>query len=310
MPEESVLIVGTVSNVSNVLIKEFEKVFKSLSRFKSISTYLVESDSTDNTKEVLDELKRMYSNFEYAELGTLKNSIPDRIERIRFCRNLYIKFIRDNIKGKNWDYIIVADLDGMNSKLTPDAVNSCFEDTPNWDACFANQKYGYYDLYALRHPEWMPGNCFDDLAKEKAKIPFKYFESSNLFLKTMALFIFDRARKVAIYDKMKILGVNSEWIKVQSAFGGLGIYKTKLLIECNYDRVSVSQSLASEHVDINAKLISKGYNLFINPNLINSNWNTYNVNRFLIIRQFRNFLRTNPNLRKLVKRFFGGGGGI
>ena len=50
MPEESVLIVGTVSNVSNVLIKEFEKVFKSLSRFKSISTYLVESDSTDNTK--------------------------------------------------------------------------------------------------------------------------------------------------------------------------------------------------------------------------------------------------------------------
>ena len=133
MSEESVLIVGTVSNVSNVLIKEFEKVFKSLIRFNSISTYLVESDSTDNTKEVLDELKRMYSNFEYAELGTLKNSIPDRIERIRFCRNLYIKFIRDNVKEKNWEYIIVADLDGMNRKLTPDAVNSCFEDTPNWD---------------------------------------------------------------------------------------------------------------------------------------------------------------------------------
>ena len=310
MIKENVLIVGTVSNVSNVLVKDFERVFKSLSRFNSVSTYLVESDSTDKTNKVLSELKGKYSNFKYAELGTLRNTIPDRIERIRFCRNVYVKFIRDNMGEKNWEYIIVVDLDGMNSKLTKVAVDTCFEDSANWDACFANQKYGYYDLYALRHPEWMPNNCFDDLAKEKAKIPLKYFGSNNLFLKIIALYIFDRARKVTIYDKMKILEVNSEWIKVQSAFGGFGIYKSKLLIECNYDRVSDSQFLASEHVDINTKLISKGYSLFINPNLVNSNWNTYNVNRFFFIRQFRNFLRKNPNFRKLVKRFFGGGGGI
>ena len=60
MTKESVLIVCTVSNVSNVIPKDFERVFQSLSRFQSISTYLVESDSTDNTNKILSELKRKY----------------------------------------------------------------------------------------------------------------------------------------------------------------------------------------------------------------------------------------------------------
>ena len=304
MSEESVLIVGTVSNVSNVLIKEFEKVFKSLIRFNSISTYLVESDSTDNTKEVLDELKRMYSNFEYAELGTLKNSIPDRIERIRFCRNLYIKFIRDNVKENNWEYIIVVDLDGMNSKLTPDAVNSCFEDTPNWDACFANQKYGYYDLYALRHPEWMPRDCFLDLEMEKSKIPLKYLNSANVFAKFNSEIRFGKARKVAIYNKMRVIKKNASWIKVDSAFGGFAIYKSRLFIEADYGKNPIENSQTSEHVDLHSNLLKIHPNLYINPKLINSFWNTYNVNRYFFVRFLRYKFKDYSKIIKIGRRIF------
>jgi len=304
MIKESVLIVGTVSNVSNVLVKDFERVFKSLSRFNSVSTYLVESDSTDKTNKALSELKGKYSNFEYIELGTLKSTIPDRIERIRFCRNVYVKFIRDNIKEENWEYIIVVDLDGMNSKLTKVAVNSCFEDPTDWDACFANQKYGYYDLYALRHPTWMPRDCFLDLEKEKSKIPSKYLNSANLFAKFYSEIRFGKARKVAIYNKMRIIKKNASWIKVDSAFGGFAIYKSRLFIEADYGKNPIENSQTSEHVDFHSNLLKIHPNLYINPKLINSFWNTYNVNRYFVVRFLRYKFKDYSKIMKIGRRIF------
>lgn len=304
MSKESVLIVGTVSNVSKVILRDFDRVYHSLKRFQSISTFLVESDSTDNTREVLHKMKKMYKNFDYVELGVLKKSIPDRIDRIRYCRNEYVNHIRSNYTIGNWDYVVVVDLDGMNNSLTAKSVNSCFDSTINWDACFANQKHGYYDLYALRHNKWMPNNCFDDLAEERAKISIKYFDSTRLFHRMAAQYLFYKAKKVVIYKKMRILKVNTEWIKVQSAFGGFAIYKSKLLVECNYDKLSNPQSLVSEHVDLNTKLISKGYNLFINPKLINSNWNTYNVNRYFFVRFLRHKLKDYSKIIKIGRKFF------
>ena len=304
MKKESVLIVGTVSNVSNVMVKDFERVFKSLSRFDSISTFLVESDSTDKTNKDLSELKGKYSNFEYIELGTLKSTIPDRIERIRFCRNVYVKFIRDNIKEKNWEYIIVADLDGMNSKLTKVAVDSCFEDPTDWDACFANQKYGYYDLYALRHPEWMPRDCFLDLEIEKSKISSKYLSSANVFAKFKSEIRFSKARKVAIYNKMRVIKKNSSWIKVNSAFGGFAIYKSRLFIEADYGKNPIEKSHTSEHVDLHSNLLKIHPNLYINPKLINSFWNTYNVNRYFFVRFLRYKLKDYFKIIKIGRRIF------
>ena len=304
MIKESVLIVGTVSNVSNVLVKDFERVFKSLSRFNSVSTYLVESDSTDKTNKALSKLKGKYSNFEYIELGTLKSTIPDRIERIRFCRNVYVKFIRDNIKEENWEYIIVVDLDGMNSKLTKVAVNSCFEDPTDWDACFANQKYGYYDLYALRHPTWMPRDCFLDLEKEKSKIPSKYLNSANLFAKFYSEIRFGKARKVAIYNKMRIIKKNASWIKVDSAFGGFAIYKSRLFIEADYGKNPIENSQTSEHVDLHSNLLKIHPNLYINPKLINSFWNTYNVNRYFVVRFLRYKFKDYSKIMKIGRRIF------
>ena len=304
MIKESVLIVGTVSNVSNVLVKDFERVFKSLSRFNSVSTYLVESDSTDKTNKALSKLKGKYSNFEYIELGTLKSTIPDRIERIRFCRNVYVKFIRDNIKEENWEYIIVVDLDGMNSKLTKVAVNSCFEDPTDWDACFANQKYGYYDLYALRHPTWMPRDCFLDLEKEKSKIPSKYLNSANLFAKFNSEIRLGKARKVAIYNKMCIIKKNASWIKVDSAFGGFAIYKSRLFIEADYGKNPIENSQTSEHVDFHSNLLKIHPNLYINPKLINSFWNTYNVNRYFVVRFLRYKLKDYSKIMKIGRRIF------
>lgn len=302
---EKVLIVGTVSNVSRNLESEASRVYRALRRFKYISWFLVESDSSDNTSEILRKLKGKYVHFEYVELGDLKSIIPDRIERIRYCRNQYVNFIRAPLNGLVWDYVVIADLDGMNKKIDEKGVNSCFDGSPEWDACFANQKNGYYDLFALRVSGWMPNNCFDDFTTEIARIPIKFLRTTNSLQRLQRNLKLDNAKKISIYKKMRVIPRNNNWIKVDSAFGGFGIYRTEVFSEYNYDKYGTKLSQVSEHVDFHLKLNSTGKELYINPNLINSNWNTYNINRFFLIRHIRGLIRTMPKFRFFLRKLIG-----
>jgi hypothetical protein len=78
---------------------------------------------------------------------------------------------------------------------------------------------------------------------------------------------------------------------VQSSFGGLAIYKAKLCQFADYSPKVDFGQIRCEHVDLNLKLSQAGFKLFINPSLINSSWNTYNVNRIKIVRRIRTALR-------------------
>ena len=55
--DKSILLVGTVSNVAKTIEKELRIVCKALSVFDYVKIYLVESDSTDNTVEILKKIK-------------------------------------------------------------------------------------------------------------------------------------------------------------------------------------------------------------------------------------------------------------
>ena len=81
--------------------------------------------------------------------------------------------------------------------------------------------------------------------------------------------------------------VNSEWIQVRSAFGGLAIYRTELFLKNDYSVICDRGFIRSEHIDFHEKCIKDDYKLFINPKLINSTWNEYNVNKNIIVRQSR-----------------------
>ena len=179
---DNIIIVGTVSNVGKYLKKDLIKIYHSLRRFNHISIFLVESDSTDSTIKVLDELSSSYSNFNYTSLGTLKQLIPDRIDRIRYCRNVYVDYIRAIPQAKRPFYTIVADLDGINSKINYKSVDSCFYNQ-DWDVVLSNQTGGYYDVYALRCKSWQESDCFSELEKIKASIPAPNFSKYNLYKK-------------------------------------------------------------------------------------------------------------------------------
>ena len=290
---KKILLVGTVSNVAKTIEKELKVVLKALSVFNSIEVFLVESDSTDETVRILEKIALNNSNVKFIALGKLKDKYPHRIARIAYCRNIYVKYIRDNNSFGKWDYVAVADLDGMNFKLKKKGIKSCFETNIDWDGVMANQRFGYYDLYALRAPGWVEGDCFEELetVKKNTKQPL---QSKNNFINFILSFRhFDKLRKSIIYDRMKIIPKKSGFVKVQSAFGGFAIYKPEIFFISDYQN-NREINIFSEHIYFHLKINSVC--LFINPRLINNNFNIYNLNKLMIIRFGREVYKYFKNI--------------
>lgn len=295
-----ILLVGTVSNVEKNLKCDLVKVLNALSGFKEISVFLVESDSADQTSKLLSNFASQIPNFSFLSLGNLKSNIPDRIDRIRYCRNQYISYIRNIPNSELPKYIAVADLDGMNKALSKKALVSCFKKN-DWDVVLSNQKFGYYDIFALRHKKWQPNDCFAELEELKRKIQLRNPNKNNLFNKIKLIWAYDRARNKAIYSKMIRIRKNSPWIQVNSGFGGFAIYKSQLFLQHDYSANS-ALTKESEHVALHNKIVSSGGKIFINPALINSNFNTYNINRVFVIREIRRLTNKNNQIINFLKR--------
>lgn len=294
------ILVGTVSNVSQKIQRDLATVLSALKIFSDISIFLVESDSSDSTLQVLERLKTTHDTFEYVSLANLREVIPDRIERIRFCRNEYVKHIRSLSESEFPQYVVVADLDGMNRGLRRSSVESCFSED-NWDAVFPNQVGGYYDILALRHQIWQPTDYNKELMWFRSLVvprrPHwpKSYESFRLRI------AFDRAREQAIYRKMIRINRSSNWIEIDSGFGGIAIYRSTVFLKYDYETHCHSELGESEHVSLHSKMREDGLKLFINPNFVNSNWNTYNLNRYFLVRQMRQIIWNSSHLYRFWK---------
>lgn len=280
----NILVVGTIRNAGRNFQQDYYLLHKALSKLAEVQTFLIESDSNFQSIAILQDTTRNFKKFSFKSLGTLVDVIPNRIERIRYCRNQYVNYIRNYHKTANWDFIVVADLDGINRKISRSAINSSFLSSLNWYGCFANQKNGYYDLYALRCNNWVTENIFSEYQLLKQFTPFTP-TFKNRYLRWIEEFQhFDRLRVQAIYSKMRIISPNENWISVNSAFGGLGIYRPEVFLRFNYDSQNLAPTSYCEHVDLHYQCIQGGLQLYINPAMINSHWNEYNLNRLKTIR--------------------------
>jgi hypothetical protein len=251
------LIAGIIRNGSKTISNEISVLKKAFSDFQNIEWLIIESDSADDTVNKLDEIKTNTENFRYESLGNLSDKLKSRTERIAFCRNVYLEKIRNDSKYIHLDYVVIVDLDGVNSLLTQKSVQSCFAKN-NWDVCTANQSGNYYDIWALRHPSWCPNDCW-----EQYRYLLKYSDPNNP--NALAL-----ARYAAVYSKMIRIPADSEWIKVNSAFGGLAIYKKEALISTKkYIGLTEHGMEICDHVSLHLDMTERGLNIYINPELIN-----------------------------------------
>jgi len=275
---KNILVTGLARNTEGLLSTELKKIQIHLSVFFSEVKFLViESDSSDNTVGELKKIKTNTPNFEFISLGMLEKKYPNRIQRLTKCRNTYVTEIRKNKNYKSIDYVAVFDFDIRNNRLNLQPLNFWLSQE-KWAAIFANQTGNYYDIYALRKKGWNENDCFAEYRNLLSNLP------SNL------------AKNEAIWKKMIKIPLTAKPIKVQSAFGGLGIYKKEIFIRYDYEP-RPNQIEQSEHVVLHYKIDRKYGDLFIVPNLTNFSWSPHNLSKFVFFRKLDSITR-NIGLKK------------
>jgi hypothetical protein len=248
--QSSVLIVGLARNSGKKIRNDLNRIIKAANEFKKLCVYIVESDSDDETVKVLEKISKLDRRIRYTSMGELRKKFPKRTDRIAQCRNRYLDEIRTNPEYSTVDYIIVADLDGINNLIDAHSLTSCWKAHTPWDMCAANRSSYYYDVWALRHDDWCPEDCWAKFNRLRSQIG-----NENAF-------------QMAILSAMIKIDSKLPLIPVSSAFGGLAIYRRQALIAGNYIGLTESNEEICEHISLHEQIRKAGYSLYINPAMI------------------------------------------
>lgn len=248
----SVLICGVVRDCVAHVSKDLTRLRESTAWIPKVQFLVIESDSSDDTLLTLQRMAASWTALQVRSLGRLRDQLPERTDRIARARNTCLELLEGDARYVDVDHLIVADLDGMCRDLLPDALRNCWQLDVPWSVCTANQGDCYYDIWALRHPQWCPG----DTGVEQELLAPLMGKSS--------------AKNLALLARMVHISPKTPPIEVGSAFGGLAIYKRAVLEGLRYDGRDAHGRPACEHVALHQAIVARGARIFINPRLINA----------------------------------------
>lgn len=248
-----IVIASIARNIGDTFSKDYDRVLKAFSDFTIIKWIIVESNSTDNSLEVLKSYSDLDTKILFVSLQSAKVNRNTRTIDLATARNKYLELFNEIRSVIEIDYLVVCDLNNLNNKLNKKAVQSCWTHN-DWAAALANQNGPYYDIWALRHKFWNDFDCW-----ERYENLLKIYQKPSLAL-------WD-----AVYSRMIKIPKNWNWIKVESAFGGIGIYRTAYLDNCKYEGTNTIGEQVCEHVSFNSGIIENGGSIYINPKFINFN---------------------------------------
>ena len=266
--KEKAVFFGLTRDVESFLPHIFKNI-ESLGKMFSKSVFVfLENDSVDRTKAILSKWCRSQEQAQIISLDGLSQQITIRTARLAFLRNRAIVEIRKNFK--NFDFAFFIDCDESNSQsLNVDPVKSgikFLKSNDSYSGIFANSRPDYYDYWALRHKDFRPDDVWSSIIEEV------FLDGSSE----------EAAFKKHFLDKVFSITPDKEPIEVDSAFGGLGIYKISHILRHSNSylgtkvlRVGEREIGLStcEHVSFNSGFIQNGGKLFIFPSLINRSYN-------------------------------------
>jgi len=238
MKDKNVIFVGTVRDVEKYIETSLQHIEECAKKFNDYCVVIYENDSKDRTRQLLQELK--HHNYHYIFEDGVQE--PRRTVRIAHGRNRILDTIRALNARSYYDYMIAVDMDDRNQTGSyVKTMDTCFQyDTGSWDVMTANQRGKYYDIWALRKKHDMDGD---------------YIYRPDL----------ERNRNYPV----------GGLLAVDSAFGGVGIYKLSAIrsgATCRYIGVYEANNPDGippdtekcEHVDFNQCLRRQGGTIFIN----------------------------------------------
>ena len=273
---DRVVIAGCARNCAGFLPAVLSNIEAVAGLFSQAAFVFFENDSTDQTHEILSDWGRDRPNFHILSVDGLASSEPVRTKRLEVARNTIIEFVRIRELAA-FDHLVLFDLDDVNSApLDLGAVKRSVDflsQTPDAAAVFANQLGTYYDMWALRHPELCPGDVWEDV--------FDWVVRHGAS---------DEEAYAATFGRRVLsLPVGGQPLEVDSAFGGLGIYKMSFIARnpnpyLGYRMKLIDQNGATnllrwqvcEHVHFHRGLRSLGGRLFVLPWLINAHTGAMN----------------------------------
>ena len=250
LKNKTFIIVGLVRNVGNILNANIEKISNILQQTKDYKIFLFENDSTDDTKEILKQISINNHNFYYRSENNVRKQYgttreKERTQALSEYRNLYLEWIKQNYS--DYDFTVVVDLDfkdfskdGFYNSLgwfeQLDLIDGISGNSFEYKQIFGDNKSNHlwnYDSWAYRGNWWVDQNTLANLYSYNPSLWFGFW----------------------------IPPVGSNIIKVNSAFGGMTIYKTNKLLFGQYEGYDC------EHVCLhkNLSLNPEGFNLFLNP---------------------------------------------
>ena len=144
--------------IALTILKKFKLLInlKKDNRIDLIDIFILEGDSTDNSKIILEKYNKDSEIILFSE-NNLEKKISNRVERIVYCRNLLLKKIKN--KETPYDFYIPLDLDvELFSNISTNEfiqILTRIQKDDNIDALFPFSVPFYYDLAALRSVGWI-----------------------------------------------------------------------------------------------------------------------------------------------------------
>jgi len=236
----NVIFAGCCRSVEPYIKNILEHIEECGKKFNNYSVIIYENDSSDKTRQILNENKR--SNYYYIFEDNILE--PKRTKRLERARNIILNKAREINKNNYYQYLILLDMDETNNKGTfVKTIDNCFL-TDDWDVMTANQVDKYYDLWALRNKD-LDYDCWIEVDNNKK-----------------------------ICDDYNINYNSNELIDVDSAFGGTAVYKLSAIPDiCNYHGEHKNGKEKCEHVDFNKCIKNHGGKIYINTNFLNDGKN-------------------------------------
>lgn len=201
---EKVLICGVAKNCESGFENLYFNILNFSKLFRDYRVIIYENNSLDQTKLLFRSMANCNSRVTFIEEDlsdlTLKQLCPKqgnyRTEYIARARNIVLNYALHS-QFDDYKYLIMLDLDGF-SLINPNEIKDSIDNAQqDWDAIFAN---GSYDIYAFRSnecrfgPELLGRDNWMDIHPQYGRYLAKKLQDGN-------------------------------WLKVNSAFGGLAIYK-------------------------------------------------------------------------------------
>jgi hypothetical protein len=244
MRDSKVVICGIGRDIRAHLARTASRIERLGEMFADYRVIIFENDSLDATVEFLEDWSSQNSkvNVITERLGAIKFPeirLRQRAESLASYRNRYLQVLRDNFS--NYTHTIVVDLDLVGGWSYQGIADTFGHD--NWDAVGSN------------------GLEFRSVPPQSE--PICFFYDTWAFQASSACSDQDVASRSLLLTQHKLIARGTPLLPVNSCFGGMGVYRTACLLECEYGGDDC------EHVVLHRNMRDRGMGrIFLNPSQI------------------------------------------